>query len=112
MSGHAAANILLEFARTSGADRIDLVHGSVSAGQALREHLTGNTDATVELAEIGTPVTLDPAAAGTLSTGLTNTAGEDLTLAELQQRRHQLRRELAALGEQLDRYAQQRESNE
>ena len=112
MSGHAAANTLLEFARTSGAGRIDLVHGSVSAGKALREHLTSNMDATVELAETGASITLDPAATGTLSAESANAAGEDLTLAELQQRHQQLQRELAALGEQLDRHAQQRESDE
>jgi ABC-type phosphate transport system auxiliary subunit len=39
-------------------------------------------------------------------------AEEELTLAELQQRHQQLQRELAALGEQLDRYAQQRENDE
>jgi len=35
-----------------------------------------------------------------------STTGEELTLAELQQRHQQLQRELAALGEQLDHYAQ------
>jgi predicted metal-dependent RNase len=112
MSGHAAANTLLQFARTSGADRIDLVHGNVSAGEALREHLTSNTDATIELAEVGTAVTLEPKGAGALSAGSVSAAEEELTLAELQQRHQQLQRELAALGEQLDRYAQQRENDE
>jgi predicted metal-dependent RNase len=112
MSGHAAANMLLEFARTSGADRVNLVHGSVSAGKALREHLTSNTDAIVDLAETGASVALDPAAAGAFSAGSVSATEEELTLAELQQRHQQLHRELAALGEQLDRYAQQQESEE
>ena len=112
MSGHAAANTLLQFARTSGADRINLVHGNVSAGQALSEYLTSNVDATVELAEIGTAITLEPRDAGALSADSVSGAEEELTLAELQQRHQQLQRELAALGKQLDRYDQQPESDE
>ena len=112
MSGHAAANTLLEFARTSGADRIDLVHGNVSAGKALREHLTSNTDAAVELAETGASITLDTAATGALSAESVSAAGEDLTLVELQERQQELQRELAVLGEQLDRYTQRGESGE
>ena len=112
MSGHAAANSLLQFARMSDADRIDLVHGSVSAGKALHEHLTSNTDATVELAETGASVILDQAVAGSLSAGSVNTTGKKLTLAELQQRYQQLQRDLATLGEQLNRYARQEEDDE
>lgn len=50
MSGHAAANDLLEFARTAAPQGISLVHGAPSTAAHLREHLADNTDATVQLA--------------------------------------------------------------
>ena len=104
MSGHAAANTLLQFARTSGADHIGLVHGSMSAGQALREHLTSNTDATVELAEVGTTITLKADDSELPSSERIGDTEADVTLAELQQRQQQLQAELDTLGDRIERY--------
>jgi metallo-beta-lactamase family protein len=108
MSGHAAANTLLQFARTSGADHIGLVHGSMSAGQALREHLTSNTDATVELAEVGTTIALKADDSGLPSSERIGDTEANVTLAELQQRQQQLQAELDALGDQIERYGRMR----
>ena len=112
MSGHAAANTLLEFARTSTADRIELVHGSVAAGGALREHLVNNTDAIIQLAETGTPIMLEADETRGLSSVSLTAAEADVTLAELRERQQQLQRALDALGDQLERYARTGGSNE
>ena len=112
MSGHAAANTFLKFARTSGGDRIDLVHGSVSAGETLREHLMSNTDATVELAETGTTVTLEADDSRLPSGERIGDTEVNATLAELQQRQQQLQAELDALDDQIEHYARMQENDQ
>jgi predicted metal-dependent RNase len=109
MSGHAAANTLLGFARTSAADRIELVHGSVTAGEALREYLADNTDASIQLAETNTPITLESADSRVAPSGSLDASEGASTLAELQQRQQQLQRDLDALNDQIERYARTRD---
>lgn len=104
MSGHAAANTLLGFARMSGGDRIELVHGSMTAGETLREHLVSNTDATVQLAEIGSEISLETGSFGEHSSDSPSTDEGEATFAELRERQQQLQRELDLLGEQIERY--------
>jgi uncharacterized protein len=111
MSGHAAANTLLQFARTSEAPRIELVHGDVAAGEALCDHLTSNTNASVELAQTGTPITID-ATTETEPSSSPDTTHSESSIAELQQRQQQLQDELDRLSERIEQYAQQHGYND
>ena len=65
LSGHAAANTLLQFARDAGAPQVHLVHGDPAVGEQLAAHLEGNVDAeTVRVAEAMETVSVSASGAG------------------------------------------------
>lgn len=91
LSGHAAANSLLQFARASSADQIRLVHGEEYVAEHLRSHLQSNTEATTI-----TLATTDEA----IEIIETGAVADDLE--RLKARHQDLERELAALQEEID----------
>lgn len=91
LSGHAAANSLLQFARASSAEQIQLVHGEASVGEHLRSHLQSNTEArSIALATTGEAVKIAE----------TGAVPDDLD--RLKVRQQELERELTALREEID----------
>jgi Cft2 family RNA processing exonuclease len=90
LSGHAAANTILQFARTTEAPQMHLVHGSPQASQALQKHLDSNTDAGINLATNGETISIT-------TTGAVESAAGDSTLTALEQRQQELEQEVADL---------------
>lgn len=91
LSGHAAANSLLQFARASSADQIQLVHGEASVSEHLRSHLQENTEATsIALATTGEAIEI--ADTGAVPDGF----------ERLKARQQDLEHELAALRAEID----------
>ena len=94
MSGHAAANDLLGFARETTPQGISLVHGPLSAAANLRDHLADNTDATtVQIAR--RQETIDVGQSGEITSDVEH----------LLERQEQLEDELAALRSEIEKVA-------
>lgn len=99
LSGHAAGNRLMEFAREANPEAISLVHGPPHAAAQLQEHLTANTDA--EGIRVAEPL-------GEITIGEAGRTGTEDALAELRYRQQHLQRELDDLTADIKRLTQQR----
>lgn len=90
LSGHAAGNGLLQFARKADPTEIHLIHGERGAEKFLRDYLGGNTDAEqVELTTQGEEISVDRS--GAVPTDID----------QLQERCDRLRQELDSLEDDL-----------
>ena len=100
-SGHAAANDLLEFARTTDAPSVSLVHGEPATAAHLKEHIKSNADVdSVAVAERGEPIFV----------GQTGAVPDDLE--QLQQRHDRLASEMDALAEEIEQLRHQWKSQQ
>lgn len=95
MSGHAAANDLLEFARGASPLGVSLVHGPPSAAAHLREYLDDNTDAE----RVQTASRLE-----TIEVGQSEAVTPDIE--RLLERQERLEDELASLREDIEEVAE------
>lgn len=101
MSGHAAANDLLGFAREADPLGISLVHGPPSAAAHLKDHLANNTEAdTVQVASH----------LETIEVGQSDVVMPDVT--HLLERQTQLENELDALREEIEKIATRQQVHE
>ena len=101
MSGHAAANDLLEFAREADPLGISLVHGPPGAAAHLREHLADNTDA--ERVQTGQHL-------ATIEIGQSDVITPDIE--QLLERQTRLEDELDALREEIEKVANRQRARE
>lgn len=101
MSGHAAANDLLEFAREADPLGISLVHGPPGAAAHLREHLADNTDA--ERVQIGQHL-------ATIDVGQSDVITPDIE--QLLERQARLEDELGSLREEIEKVANRQRARE
>jgi predicted metal-dependent RNase len=98
MSGHAAGNTLLQFARDAAPTAISLVHGPPAAAAHLEDHLDSNTDAeSVEIASHRSEIQVGESGAVAA------------TVDELLERQNRLENELAALREDIQNLKEERE---
>jgi hypothetical protein len=101
MSGHAAANDLLAFARAAAPQGISLVHGVPSAAAHLRDHLADNTDA--EAVQIARHLE-------TIEVGQSGVITPDIE--RLLDRQERLEDELEALREEIEKVANRQRARE
>lgn len=111
MSGHAAANDLLAFAREADPQGISLIHGPPSAAAHLREYLSGNTDAkTIQVAQRLEPIEIESGSDAETESERKNrvehaASGSDsgTDVEQLLQRQDQLEAELEAIRTDIER---------
>lgn len=104
LSGHAAANRLLEFARDADPTHITLVHGSSDAQEKFRPFLVDNTDANlVSATRIGYPIPANPRLVTDENADQGQSSNEDSTgRYELETHPDTLEERVAALEEIVD----------
>jgi predicted RNase H-like nuclease (RuvC/YqgF family) len=99
MSGHAAGDTLLQFARDAAPTAISLVHGPPAASAHLKDHLESNTDAeSVEVASHHSEIQVGESESGAVAS----------PVDELLERQTRLENELAALREDIEALKEQR----
>lgn len=114
LSGHAAGNRLMEFARAATPTMVSLVHGPPHAAAHLRDHLSTNTDAEeIHVAEHLQEMTVeggDEDESG-VKVGSGESKVSDDELADLYEREQRLRRELDELAADIEQLTQRRRAD-